>query len=104
MTRIQKLVPDKIIFPEKSQKQIYRNPKFDYVTEKPVLAFINACTGIFCLSRIPSILKNLKQADYSENAYKTLRNDFSDAETVEFEEKFEKNFGHLRPKDESCII
>ena len=135
MTRIQKLVPDKIIFPEKSQKQIYRNPKFEppyvglrkaaksalkmnvlaitlatvagvvaYVTEKPVLAFINACTGIFCLSRIPSILKNLKQADYSENAYKTLRNDFSDAETVEFEEKFEKNFGHLRPKDESCII
>ena len=51
------------------------------------------------MSRIPSILKNLKQADYSENAYKTLRNDFSDAETVEFEEKFEKNFGHLRPKD-----
>ena len=29
MTRIQKLVPDKIIFPEKSQKQIYRNPKFE---------------------------------------------------------------------------
>ena len=51
------------------------------------------------MSRIPTILKNLKQADYSEKKYKAFKNDYSDAVTVEFEEKFEEKFGHLRPKD-----
>ena len=130
MTTIQKLVPDKIVFPNKVQKQSYRNPKFEppyvglrkaaksalkmnvlaismatiagvfaYVTEKPFFTFINVCTGALCLSRIPTILKNLKQADYSEKKYKAFKNDYSDAVTVDFEEKFEKKFGHLRPKD-----
>ena len=120
MTTIQKLVPDKIIFPNKVQKQSYRNPKaaksalkmnvlaismatiagvFAYVTENPFFTFINVCTGDLCLSRIPTILKNLKQADYSEKKYKAFKNDYSDAVTVEFEEKFEEKFGHLRPKD-----
>lgn len=130
MTKIQKLVPDKIIFPQNNKKVNYRQRHFEppyvglrksaksalkmnvlaiamasvagvmtYFTEKPFLFCVNVCTSALCLSRIPSILKQLNQADNSEKTYKAFKKDYGDAVTVEFEEKFEENFGHLRPKD-----